>query len=379
MGHSHEGHCHHHSVSSLENINRAFYIGIGLNLLYTVIEFAVGFKINSLALISDASHNLSDVASLGISLIGIILAQKASTHSLTYGYKKASILASLINAILLVFIVFKINLLLNGVTDPIKRSEAISSIVQSISVIKDPILRDTYIRECSNRTGVAERTLMEQMNRNIHQYREQQTREQQFQKEAALREGQGVEQPAASTILQVSKVERIIMQTLVKDGDKVILRDIKDESTGQLLNITVAQYIAYTLMENGLSLTNPLYIKMLQEAVDHSADPQFKSEEYFTQHADIDIANEAVRLSVDRFQLSESLKVKETEHSLRDRVLHIMTDYLLDYYDSHLKELVARMKQTKDTDEMMSMLKEINAMQNKRNILAKRLGSDILI
>ena len=66
------------------------------------------FKINSLALISDASHNLSDVASLGISLIGIILAQKASTHSLTYGYKKASILASLINAILLVFIVFKI-------------------------------------------------------------------------------------------------------------------------------------------------------------------------------------------------------------------------------------------------------------------------------
>ena len=108
MGHSHEGHCHHHSVSSLENINRAFYIGIGLNLLYTVIEFAVGFKINSLALISDASHNLSDVASLGISLVGIILAQKASTHSLTYGYKKASILASLINAILLVFIVFKI-------------------------------------------------------------------------------------------------------------------------------------------------------------------------------------------------------------------------------------------------------------------------------
>ena len=108
MGHSHEGHCHHHSVSSLENINRVFYIGIGLNLLYTVIEFAVGFKINSLALISDASHNLSDVASLGISLVGIILAQKASTHSLTYGYKKASILASLINAILLVFIVFKI-------------------------------------------------------------------------------------------------------------------------------------------------------------------------------------------------------------------------------------------------------------------------------
>ena len=57
------------------------------------------------------------------------------------------------------FIVFKINVLLKGVTDPIKRSEAVGSIVQSISVIKDPILRDTYIRECANRTGVSEANL----------------------------------------------------------------------------------------------------------------------------------------------------------------------------------------------------------------------------
>ena len=65
MGHSHEGHCHHHSVSSLENINRAFYIGIGLNLLYTITEFAVGFKINSLALISDANHNQTSRRAFG--------------------------------------------------------------------------------------------------------------------------------------------------------------------------------------------------------------------------------------------------------------------------------------------------------------------------
>ncbi|QHN65642.1 cation diffusion facilitator family transporter [Bergeyella cardium] len=107
MEHSHEGHCHH-SVSSLDAINRAFYIGIGLNLLYTIVEYGVGFSINSLALISDASHNLSDVASLIISLLGMKLAQKAASRTYTYGYKKASILASLINAILLVFIVANI-------------------------------------------------------------------------------------------------------------------------------------------------------------------------------------------------------------------------------------------------------------------------------
>ena len=104
--HSHEGHSH--GISDLSNVNRAFYIGIFLNATFTVIEFVYGYTHNSLALIADATHNLSDVASLIISLIGLKLTQKAATKLYTYGYKKASILASLINAILLVAVVFNI-------------------------------------------------------------------------------------------------------------------------------------------------------------------------------------------------------------------------------------------------------------------------------
>lgn len=111
MSHKHEG--HHHEAPKLNDINRAFYIGIGLNAIYTVAEFAIGYITNSLALISDASHNLSDVASLILSLIGMRLAQKAAKHFYTYGYKKASILASLINSVLLVAIV--INILMEGI------------------------------------------------------------------------------------------------------------------------------------------------------------------------------------------------------------------------------------------------------------------------
>ncbi|MDA3930184.1 MAG: cation diffusion facilitator family transporter [Prolixibacteraceae bacterium] len=106
MEHNHD-HQHHHEVSS-ENLNRVFFIGIGLNALFTLIEFFFGYLNNSLALLSDASHNLSDVASLIISLIGMKLAQKAATLSYTYGYKKASILASLINAVFLFIVVFGI-------------------------------------------------------------------------------------------------------------------------------------------------------------------------------------------------------------------------------------------------------------------------------
>jgi cobalt-zinc-cadmium efflux system protein len=106
MSTNHDG--HNHTAPSLNKINQAFYIGIGLNTFFTAVEFIVGYATNSLALIADASHNLSDVVSLIISLIGMRLAQKSATYLYTYGYKKASILASLVNSILLVFIVIKI-------------------------------------------------------------------------------------------------------------------------------------------------------------------------------------------------------------------------------------------------------------------------------
>lgn len=105
MSDHHHHHHHDHSLSSLQGITRAFYWGIGLNLLFTLVEFYYGLQSQSLALLSDASHNLSDVASLVISLIGMRLAQKAATQAYTYGYKKASIFASLINAILLMVVV----------------------------------------------------------------------------------------------------------------------------------------------------------------------------------------------------------------------------------------------------------------------------------
>ena len=276
------------------------------------------------------------------------------------------------------FIVFKINVLLNGVTDPIKRSEAIGSIVQSISVIKDPILRDTYIRECANRTGVSERTLMEQMNRNIYSNREQQTREQQQQHSVVIEEQHREEEVDTSTQL-VSKVEEMLIQAVIKDGEKIIFRDVKDENSGQIYNLTVAQYIAYDLGSDELGFSNELYKKILQEAVEHCGEEGFKAEEYFTQHVDIDISSVAVRLSVDRFQLAESLQVKETEQTLRDRVLHLVADFRLEYVSSHLKELNARLLQVKNPEEMQEVMGEIMRTQNLRNELAKKNGSNILV
>ncbi|MBE0674505.1 MAG: cation transporter [Bacteroidales bacterium] len=85
-------------------INRAFIFGIGLNLAFTLVEFAAGIHYDSLALLSDAAHNLSDVGSLLISLAAYRLSRVAPTKRFTFGLGKTTILASLVNAVILLIV-----------------------------------------------------------------------------------------------------------------------------------------------------------------------------------------------------------------------------------------------------------------------------------
>jgi cobalt-zinc-cadmium efflux system protein len=100
MAHTHS-HGHHHHPINLKQVNRAFVIGIVLNFLFVVIEVVVGLGIHSLSLLSDAGHNLADVAALAMSLIAIRLLKVKPTEKFTYGYKKTTILVALLNAAIL--------------------------------------------------------------------------------------------------------------------------------------------------------------------------------------------------------------------------------------------------------------------------------------
>ena len=82
------------------------------------------------------------------------------------------------------------------------------------------------------------------------------------------------------------------------------------------ISLNVAQYIAYDLGLDNLSFSNPLSVQILTEAIEHSGEEGFKAEEYFTHHSDILVSTLAVKLSVDRFQLSESMQIKEREVDL---------------------------------------------------------------
>ncbi|MDP4268636.1 MAG: cation diffusion facilitator family transporter [Bacteroidota bacterium] len=98
MGHNHDHHHHHHDGIDLNN---AFKIGIGLNIIFTIIEVAYGYMANSMALVADAGHNFSDVLALAFSWIGVIISQRKPTLRFTYGFRRSTILIAMLNTVLL--------------------------------------------------------------------------------------------------------------------------------------------------------------------------------------------------------------------------------------------------------------------------------------
>lgn len=101
--HDHAHHRHEHHSHAPRDYGRAFAFGTLLNVVFVAVQFGFGYAANSLALISDAVHNLSDVLGLVLAWIALWLGRKRPTATRTYGYRRASILAALGNAALLLF------------------------------------------------------------------------------------------------------------------------------------------------------------------------------------------------------------------------------------------------------------------------------------
>ena len=102
MEHSHNhSHSHSHAVEINKGNRNVFLIGIGLNMAFVLAEVIAGIAYNSMALLTDAGHNLSDVASLSVSLVAFWIAKRQSNAVYTYGFKKTTVLAALVNAVVL--------------------------------------------------------------------------------------------------------------------------------------------------------------------------------------------------------------------------------------------------------------------------------------
>jgi len=282
------------------------------------------------------------------------------------------------------FIQFKTDQLLKGVTDPQKRSEAISSILKSVSIIPDKLKRDTYLSLCSHRFDVNEQALVSTVNKYIQKDREDKQKERERVQGGQASDEERREELIApiglhTALEQTSEVERLLVQSVIRHGEEVIFEGLETED-GQLINLNVAQYVDFDLGSDGLSFSDDRYNRILREAVEHSADEHFKAEQYFMQHPDPVISQLAATLGIDSHQLSRSFEMKTTGGSLRQRVQHLILDFRMDIVNQHLKDLQRQLREAgSDMGRIRGLMDDYKQTQELRNALARQRGSDVVI
>ena len=288
------------------------------------------------------------------------------------------------------FIQFKTNLMLNGVTDPAKRSEAINSIVQSIAVVPNQILRDTYIHDCAQRLNIAESTLINTMNKFIRDAQDRMNK-------TPNAEAQQANSASATTQKYINnpsipKVETMLMQVIIRHGDFIIYRDIEDEE-GNLINLTVAEWINYSLAAEHLRFSVDIYNRVLDETLEHLRDNNLAAEQYFIHHHDIEISQLATELILDKYQyireqkeestgkqnVSDEARMEKETEKLRNEVLHLLLDFHFDLLERRLQQIKMEITQPNNTPERMaSLMKDFRDTQQKRNELAQQRGNNII-
>ena len=283
------------------------------------------------------------------------------------------------------FMQFKTLLTVQGVSDPVKRSEAISGIVKSISVIPDAILRSTYLSDLASNLGLKEQTLLTTMNDFIRKAKEQPGQPSPVPAPSA----EAVSSPEAATPVKPAlpsggsgsgfPVETLLIREVIRHGEEVIYDNVETED-GQAISFNVAQYVEYDLGQDGILFTNPLYNQVLAEAVAHSGDPGFHAESYFMNHPDIAMSQLAMHLAVDRHQLAGRFVVQPREGSLKQRVVHLVMDLRMDIVSQRLKEIQLALRQTSnDMEHIKQLLNEYKETQQLRDMLARQLGSDVVV
>ena len=325
------------------------------------------------------------------------------------------------------FIQFKAHLLLKEAgKDPIKRAELIGSLVQSISVIPEAIVRDVYIKECAQLLHVEDKLLVSE----VAKRREKQAEKKAEQAErnrrlterthtAAQPNGQSTEQPNVGTDNPVLpegmpegetplpspapadtynsfipqegkegqefyKLEQLILQAVVRYGEKVMC--IVNDAQGNEVPMTVIEYIMNDLQTDGLAFHNPLHRQILAEAAAHMNDEGFVAERYFLNHPNPDISKLSVNLINVRYQLSKYhsklQKIVTDEERLYELVPLLMINFKYAIVTEELKHMLTALQDpalAQDNEKCNALMKRYTDLRDVQNLMAKRLGDRVVL
>ena len=296
------------------------------------------------------------------------------------------------------FITFKTRLMVSNQDDPVKRSEGIGSIVQSISVIPDQILRSTYITDLAQRICMKEQTLIAELNKRVRKNIEDKAKERDRAPQATDTEQTAGQTPIApigamtethpvaestgqpqAAAQPPNIVELLLIREIVRHGEEIIFSQVETDD-GQTIALNVAQYIDLDLSQDDLHFSAPIHQLMLNEAVSHSDEPGFKALDYFCSHPDHNVSQLATRLAFDRHQLGGRFAMNTTEDSLRQRVIHLVLDFRMDIIEQRLKNIQRQLRQAgADMQVIRHLLQEHKETKEIRDMLAKKLGSDLIV
>lgn len=339
------------------------------------------------------------------------------------------------------FIRFKTNLLMEEAgKDPIKRASLISSIVKSISVIPDAIVRSVYIRECSQLLQMEEKILVEATAKLTEQAREAKFKEEQRKQYRAQQQTATAPTPSPSTnkeeqapqvypetaplpelIPEVSSAEpeqlqppfpvdivppedsyqsyipvtgneqkifyekeQELMRVLIRYGEKVMCY-IENED-GEQLPFTVTECISSGLAEDELQFHDALHRRVLKEAETHIHDENFIAERYFIASPDPEISKLAVEMASDRYQLSKyhskGQKIVTDEERLYELVPRLLLDFKLAIVTEEMKHTLQALSKPEIANdpqrcnEIMQRYKELHQTQS---LMAQRAGDRVVL
>ena len=326
------------------------------------------------------------------------------------------------------FIRFKTNLLMEDAgKDPIKRAELIGSIVQSISVIPEAIVRDVYIKECAQLLHVEDRLLVSEVAKRREQQaeskaaqaeRERQRAQRQAEQqaldtngeplpppptemEAALPDGElpppvlddelgGDNQPlpplpdylphASKANEELLKYERLILRMIIRFGEQILFQDDDQQ------DVTVIGYIDSELRNDELTFSTPLHQQILNEAIAQQANNGFKAERYFLMHENPIISQFAGNLISERYQLSKyhskGQKIIGDEERLGELIPHLVINYKYAIVGEELKKMLQQLQDPSiinDAEKCNDLMNRYSELRQTQNLMAKHLGDRVVI
>ncbi|MFH1118382.1 MAG: DNA primase [Bacteroidota bacterium] len=281
------------------------------------------------------------------------------------------------------FIAFKTRLLLDETqNDPIKKAGLIHEIIGTISIIPDPIIRPLYVRECSEIMGIAEQTLMNELNRLIRKKAHKGNTPEPVGEDSTAQAEIAPKQESVLDISDCSAQEMDVIRVLLHYADKSLRFEQPGNEPDDVitLEVGVAEYVCNDLRANQITFDNPVFQKVFDAYADGVDNKSLPDDRFFLMHPEPEVADLAINIITQKYELSpgwEEIKIYvpvETD-KLEDTVsrsvlslMHRKLSAMIFHNQKEMKELPA------DSEEWADHLSRDIHLKKARNEISRRLG-----